>query len=75
MGCGRGLAIAFLLLSSALVDTAMVTPDLRAPLKCVVFDFDSTLSRPQFLERFGKWAIADKADVFLSMTEQGLFGA
>jgi hypothetical protein len=42
------------------------------PLKCVVFDYDSTLSVPQYLERFGKWAIADKAEIFLDMSDPGL---
>lgn len=41
------------------------------PLSCVVFDYDSTLSVPQYLERFGKWAIADKAEIFLDMSDQG----
>ena len=33
------------------------------PVRCVILDFDSTISAPQFLERFGKWAIADKAEI------------
>ncbi|KAJ1462067.1 hypothetical protein M885DRAFT_506151 [Pelagophyceae sp. CCMP2097] len=37
-------------------------------LRCVVFDFDSTLSTPKFLERFGQWAIADKPFLLDAMT-------
>jgi hypothetical protein len=36
------------------------------PVRCVILDFDSTISAPQFLERFGKWAIADKAEILES---------
>jgi hypothetical protein len=35
----------------------------NAPVRCVILDFDSTISAPQYLERFGKWAIADKAEI------------
>lgn len=42
-------------------------------LRCVVFDFDSTLSTPQYLERLGHWAIADKPMVIGSMTEAELW--
>lgn len=52
----------------SLGQTAMNTE--KARLKCVIFDFDSTLSAPKYLHRFGKWAIADKIDVFLKMTPQ-----
>ena len=38
------------------------------PLRCVIFDFDSTLSCPTFIARFGRFAIADKRDVFMNMT-------
>jgi len=40
-----------------------------AQLKSVIFDFDSTLSDPQYLDRLGKWAIADKLDICLAMTQ------
>jgi hypothetical protein len=36
------------------------------PVRCVILDFDSTISAPQYLERFGKWAIADKAEILKS---------
>ena len=39
-------------------------------VRCVIFDFDSTISAPQYLERFGKWAIADKAEIMLSMSHE-----
>lgn len=32
-------------------------------VRCVILDFDSTISAPQYLERFGQWAIADKAEI------------
>ena len=38
------------------------------PVKAVVFDFDSTISTPTFLERAGQWAVADKKDIFKSMS-------
>ena len=38
--------------------------------RCLVLDFDSTISTPTFLERLNKWAVADKPDVFSSMTEE-----
>ena len=44
-----------------------------AGLRCVVFDFDSTLSTPKFLERFGQWAIADKPMVIGSMSSAELW--
>ena len=37
---------------------------------CVVFDFDSTLSSPVFLQRFGRWAIADKPKILSAMTKE-----
>eukprot|EP00658_Telonema_sp_P-2_P069103 TRINITY_DN58190_c0_g1_i1.p3 TRINITY_DN58190_c0_g1~~TRINITY_DN58190_c0_g1_i1.p3 ORF type:complete len:130 (+),score=32.15 TRINITY_DN58190_c0_g1_i1:156-545(+) len=34
----------------------------------LVLDFDSTISCPTFLDRLGKWAIADNLAVFAAMT-------
>mgnify|MGYP001804728605 CR=1 FL=1 len=39
-------------------------------MKALFLDFDSTLSKPQFLERLGVWAIADKPDVLNSLTPE-----
>ena len=39
-----------------------------AKLRAVFFDFDSTISTPTYLERVQQWAVADKLDLFTSMT-------
>ena len=69
-GCGGGVGAAPP--TSQAAGAAGPGPGLRVvseALRCVVFDFDSTLSTPQYLERFGCWAIADKAIVCAEMTE------
>ena len=40
-----------------------------ARLKAVVFDFDSTLSTPLWIERAGAWAVADNLELFQIMSE------
>jgi phosphoglycolate phosphatase-like HAD superfamily hydrolase len=41
----------------------------KGGVKAIVFDFDSTLSSPHKIERFGQWAIADKIDILGAMTD------
>ena len=54
------------------LDVPLAKRCLRAA-DAVCFDFDSTLSTPQFLERFGARAIADKPVLIESMTEDELW--
>lgn len=39
-------------------------------MKALFLDFDSTLTTPQFLERLGVWAIADKPEVLSSLSPE-----
>jgi hypothetical protein len=64
----RGAAAAPKTAAHASAEMLSVSPSCESraqelPVRCVILDFDSTISAPQYLERFGKWAIADKAEI------------
>ena len=42
---------------------------LSPPIRALFLDFDSTISRPQFIQRLNQWAVADKIQVFKAMSE------
>eukprot|EP00927_Polykrikos_kofoidii_P004443 TRINITY_DN11750_c0_g1_i1.p1 TRINITY_DN11750_c0_g1~~TRINITY_DN11750_c0_g1_i1.p1 ORF type:complete len:322 (-),score=57.84 TRINITY_DN11750_c0_g1_i1:366-1331(-) len=61
---------------AALQETPMMPPLAPPPPKksCVVFDFDSTLTSPRPMARFGgAWVIADRADLMGALTPEEVF--
>ena len=41
-----------------------------AGLKCLILDFDSTISTPTYLQRAQEWAVADNVALFQSMSKE-----